>query len=65
MYFEYPGILWLELVPVALVALYVWREWSGRAPHLRVSTLLPWKKGASVLTEVNVAEPRTVVLSAA
>ena len=52
MYFEYPGILWLELVPVALVALYVWREWSGRTPHLRVSTLLPWKKGASVLTEV-------------
>lgn len=52
MFFEYPDILWLELVPVALLALYVYREWKGRVPHMRVSTLAPWKKGATAATQV-------------
>ncbi|MBQ1937695.1 MAG: VWA domain-containing protein [Bacteroidales bacterium] len=44
MFFEYPDILWLGLIPLGLVALYVWRMLTGRSAHLRVSTLLPWKK---------------------
>ncbi|MBQ1209919.1 MAG: VWA domain-containing protein [Bacteroidales bacterium] len=44
MFFEYPDILWLGLIPLGLVALYVWRMLTGRSAHLRVSTLLPWKR---------------------
>ena len=43
MYFEYPYLLWLLAIPLLLLALYVYRELSGRRPHLRVSTIVPWK----------------------
>ena len=50
MFFEYPYLLWLLAVPVLLVALYVWQEITGRKPHMRVSTLVPWKvEGFSAL----------------
>ena len=50
MFFEYPALLWLLAVPVLLIAHYLWQELSGRKPHLRVSTIIPWKKeGMSVL----------------
>lgn len=50
MFFEYPYLLWLEVVPVLLLALYAWREWKERRPHLRVSTIAPWKtEGGSAL----------------
>ena len=52
MFFEYPDILWLEILPVALLALYVFREWTGRVPHMRVSTIIPWKKGSTLATEI-------------
>ena len=45
MFFEYPQLLWLLRIPVLLVALYVWKELKDRRPHLRVSTLTPWKEG--------------------
>ena len=45
MFFEYPQLLWLLAIPVLLVALYVWKELKDRRPHLRVSTLTPWKEG--------------------
>ena len=45
MNFEYPSLLWLLIVPLLLVALYVYRELSGRKPHLRVSTSAPWLQG--------------------
>ena len=45
MFFEYPQLLWLLVIPVLLVALYVWKELKDRRPHLRVSTLTPWKEG--------------------
>ena len=45
MFFEYPKLLWLMVVP-ALVALhYIWIELSGRRPHMRVSTSVPWMQG--------------------
>lgn len=50
MFFEYPDLLWLLVLPALLVAHYVWQELSGRKPHLRVSTIVPWKReGGSVL----------------
>ena len=47
MFFENPQLLWLLAIPVLLVALYVWREISGRNPHMRISTLIPWKKNGT------------------
>ena len=43
MYFEYPKLLWLLVVPALLVLHYIWLELAGRHPHLRVSTAVPWK----------------------
>jgi len=45
MFFEYPWVLWLLVVPVLLVLLYVYREVRGRNPHFRVPTELPWLAG--------------------
>ena len=42
MYFEYPKLLWLLVIPVLLLAHYLWQELSGRRPHLRVPTAAPW-----------------------
>lgn len=44
MFFEYPKLLWLLLVPLLMLAHYLYLELRGRNPHLRVSTLTPWKK---------------------
>ena len=42
MYFEYPDLLWLLVIPVLLVLHYLYMELAGRHPHLRVSTSVPW-----------------------
>lgn len=49
MFFEYPYLLWLELLLIPLAALYIWRELRGRTPYLRVSNATPWtnKAGAA------------------
>ena len=44
MFFEYPKLLWLEIIPLLLVFHYIYLEWRQRAPHLRVSSLTPWLK---------------------
>lgn len=43
MYLEYPGLMWLLVVPVLLTVHYIWMELAQRRPHLRVSTSIPWK----------------------
>ena len=45
MFFEYPKLLWLMVVPALLVLRYIWVELSGRRPHMRVSTSIPWMAG--------------------
>ncbi|MCQ2119393.1 MAG: VWA domain-containing protein [Bacteroidales bacterium] len=45
MFYEYPRLLWLLLIPALLVCKYVFDEIKGRRPHLRVSTLTPWTSG--------------------
>lgn len=45
MFFEYPRLLWLLVVPALLVVHYLYLELKGRNPHLRVSTITPWKAG--------------------
>ena len=51
MFFEYPGLLWLMVVPALLVLHYIWIELSGRRPHMGVSTSVPWTlKGRSLMS---------------
>ena len=51
MFFEYPSLLWLLLVPVLLAALYIYTELAARVPHLRVSNAAPWlSSGGSFLS---------------
>ena len=45
MFFEYPKLLWLMVVPDLMALHYIWIELSGRRPHLRVSTSVPWMQG--------------------
>ncbi len=50
MFFEYPRLLWLEIIPFLLILHYIYLEWKERSPHLRVSSITPWlKSGRSVL----------------
>ncbi|MDD3034145.1 MAG: VWA domain-containing protein [Bacteroidales bacterium] len=42
MFFEYPGLLYLELILIPLIALYLWREIRGASPSLRVASTAPW-----------------------
>lgn len=41
MFFEYPRLLWLLLLLLPMVGLYIYREYKGLKPSLRVSTILP------------------------
>jgi Ca-activated chloride channel family protein len=42
MFFEYPELLWLMVIPALLVIHYIYLELAERHPHLRVSTSMPW-----------------------
>ena len=42
MFFEYPKLLWLMVIPALMVLHYLWLELAKRHPHLRVSTATPW-----------------------
>lgn len=44
MFFEYPALLWLLAVPVLIVALYVYKEVSGKRAHLRMSSAGAFKR---------------------
>ncbi|MDD4058077.1 MAG: VWA domain-containing protein [Bacteroidales bacterium] len=43
MFFEYPNILFLELLLIPIIAIYLWRELRGGSPSIRVSHSLPWR----------------------
>ncbi|GAB1374198.1 VWA domain-containing protein [Bacteroidales bacterium] len=49
MFFEYPSILFLELLLIPVALLYLWRELKGGTPTLRVSISSPWRgKGGAL-----------------
>lgn len=53
MFFEYPYLLCLLLLPLLLTARYLYIELRERRPHLRVSSVRPWTKGGrSVLSVI-------------
>jgi Ca-activated chloride channel family protein len=64
MYFEYPYLLWLLVLPVLLLALYLYRELKERRPHLRVSTISPWKAGGSTVLDILRHLPEVLRLAA-
>jgi len=43
MFFEYKYLLWLLVLPALMLLHYIYLELRGRNPHLRVSTITPWK----------------------
>lgn len=43
MFFEYPGILYFELILIPLIALYIYREVKGKMGVLTVSNTSPFK----------------------
>lgn len=45
MFFEYPKLLYLLVLPLLLVLHYLYIELRSRRPHLRVSDIRPWKSG--------------------
>lgn len=66
MFFEYPHLLWLLVIPALLIVHYIYIELCGRRPHLRVSDIRYWKAGGkSVLSYLRHAPMllRTVALS--
>lgn len=66
MFFEYPHLLWLLVIPALLIVHYIYLELCGRRPHLRVSDIRYWKSGGnSVLSYLRHAPMllRTVALS--
>ena len=52
MYFEYPYLLWLLVLPALLVLRYLWIEWKDRRVHMRVSALDAWKAGGRSVLEI-------------
>lgn len=66
MFFEYPHLLWLLVIPALLIVHYIYLELCGRRSHLRVSDIRYWKAGGkSVLSYLRHAPMllRTVALS--
>ena len=45
MFFEYPQLLWLMVVPALLGALYLFRELTGRRTSLNVTSGRQWQSG--------------------
>ena len=52
MFFEYPKLLWLMIVPALLSALYVFREITGRRTNLQVASARQWQSGGKTALEV-------------
>ena len=52
MFFEYPKLLWLLVLPFLLILNYIRVELTDRRPHLRVSSLGQWKSGGRTALSV-------------
>ena len=52
MYFEYPYLLWLLVIPALLILRYIWIEVKDRRSHMRVSALDAWKAGGRSVFEI-------------
>lgn len=53
MFFEYPELLYLEFILVPMLLLYLYREFYGRKPFMYVSSVEPFKGGASLFANIS------------
>lgn len=52
LFFEYPNLLYLELILIPMVAIYIFREVKGKNPNMIVPTISPFKVGGTTLKKV-------------
>ena len=52
MFFEYPKLLFLLVIPILLVGRYLYIELRDRRPHMRVSKLDAWTSGGRSVLEI-------------
>ena len=52
MFFEYPKLLFLLIIPILLVGRYLYIELLDRRPHMRVSKLDAWTSGGRSVMEL-------------
>ncbi len=52
MFFEYPKLLFLLIIPILLVGRYLYIELRDRRPHMRVSNLDAWTAGGRSVMEI-------------
>lgn len=52
MFFEYPKVLYLELIIIPLILLYLYREYRGKSPYLLVPTIKAWQERGSLIKRV-------------
>lgn len=48
MFFEYPHLLYGELILLPMIAWYVWSRLKGRRPYLAFSTTAPFRNGSTL-----------------
>ena len=52
LFFEYPWVLWLELLLVPMAAWYVWKQVRRRRPYVAMSTTAPFSAASAGLARV-------------
>lgn len=52
LFFEYPWVLWLELLLVPMAAWYVWKQVRRRRPYVAMSTTAPFSATSAGLARV-------------
>lgn len=52
LFFEYPNLLYLELILIPLLAFYLYRELKGRKPYIIVPAIGPYKSGRGIIKKI-------------
>ena len=52
LFFEYPWVLWLELLLIPMAAWYVWKQVRRRRPYVAMSTAAPFSAASAGLARV-------------
>ncbi len=65
MFFEYPHLLWLLVLPALMLGVHIWRSVSGRRPHLRVSLAAPWLQADGTALQVLSHVPSALAIASA
>lgn len=52
MFFEYPKLLFLELLLIPVIALYIYRDLKGKTPYMVVSNITPWGSEGGIIKKI-------------